>query len=381
MTLPIFIFCFFAQQLALSSAEPVHKCAYTESSIPIARAQEPIIIPGFEKCGTTELFHKMYSRGCFRMGSKKELKFLSRFCLRGLLERKVSHSKFFVHCKSAKKCNTLSDYLKCWSSEGHTIPLDGTPAYSHTILLGQNNVILSAAQVLKRLSPTSKSIWLIRNPVDRAISSFHFFMKRRKYPGCTLQAKIVQEKNFLKENSALVEAFLLNFSEHSEYKNKLVSSWALLRQKFRNSGEKKKDLCPAVPEILIGSIYLPMLAHWVEALDTAQHLVLSSESFFMQPEYIVSEVVEPFVFEDKKKLDGYTKVSVEDKYDHEIRNKGKYEQSLIDNNLRCMLHCVFAPYNAALINWLEIAQKKEKIMLYPQVSNFAWLAPMQCSCG
>lgn len=31
----------------------------------------PVLIPGFEKCGTTELFHILNSTGCFKTGKKE----------------------------------------------------------------------------------------------------------------------------------------------------------------------------------------------------------------------------------------------------------------------------------------------------------------------
>jgi len=374
--------CLLCVQFALSSAKTVLECGYLKKSIPLIGTQ-PVIVPGFEKCGTSELFHTMYIRGCFVMGVKKELKFLNRFCVRRSLERKTSHSNFFEYCKKVKKCDNLADFLKCWPSKGNGIPLDGTPAYSHTILLGQNNIIISAAQELKRLSPHSKSIWLLRNPVERAISAFYFFMKTRKYANCTLEAKIRQEKNFLRENSALIEAFSMNSSLHALYKEKdFVADWALLRRKFRNADSNTKNkLCPAIPEILIGSIYLPMLAHWVETMNSASHLILSSETFFMQPDQIVSEVVEPFVFEDEQQMRKIVKLRNTDLYDHEIKNKGNYERKSIDNDERCTLHCFFSPFNEALMNWFKIVQNTKKIMFYPKLNGFTWSAPHRCSCA
>lgn len=339
----------------------------------------PVLIPGFEKCGTTELFHILNSSGCFKTGKKKELKFLNRFCVseRTRVKKKLK-STHYRHCPNVTKCSQLSDYLHCWPNDPVAPPLDGTPAYSHTILLHQNKLV-SAATELQYLTSSSSSIWLLRNPVERTISSYYFFRVRNHYVKCTLERKVQQEIEFLQGNRFLTQLFLKPPEEITP-KN-MTLAWARLRRNFREFGYKKySKYCPATPEIIIGSFYLPMLVHWVSSLKGARHMFLCSESFFSDPEYIAAEYIEPFVFQSKK-IPNFKQIENNIiSFKPDLSNKGKYNRDE-GNEIKCILKCFFAPFTANLFKWLIFLQTYGNVEVYPSTSAFGWSSARICNCN
>lgn len=356
----------------------LNACSYLSKNVN-GTSNTPVIIPGFEKSGTTDLFHLLNSTGCFNTGKKKELKFLSRFCVPMRMQvRKKTKPPYFRYCPGVKKCSQLSDYLQCWSNASVALPLDGTPAYSHTILLHQNKLV-SAATELQYLSPSSKSIWLLRNPVERTVSSYYFYRVGTKNAECTLERKVRQEMEFLRGNRFLT-LLLLNTPEDITAK-KMVLAWARLRRNFRKFGYRKySKYCPATPEIVIGSLYLPMLVHWVSTLKLARHMILSSEFFFAEPEHIVAKYIEPFVFQSKKLAD-YKNIE-KNIVSMKPANRGKYDRN-VDKEIKCILQCFFSPFIANLSAWLLFLQNFDNVQVYPAVDEFefGWNTAQKCGCA
>jgi len=374
--LPLLVLLSWLQPCKFESVPEIQLCPYLNGSID-SLSHNPVIIPGFEKCGTTELFSILNISGCFNVAHKKELKFLNRFCVpkRVVSGKKIEISKF-KYCPAVRDCMQLSDYLQCWPGALAAPPLDGTPAYSHTILLKQKKLV-SAAKELNYLSPLSKSIWLLRNPVERTISSYHFFRVGDRYEKCTLVNKINQEITFLKENDWLTKLFLNSPSDVSE--DKMALAWARLRSKFRKFGYRSSSAkCPATPEIVIGSLYLPMLVHWVSTIKFAQHMILSSDYFFANSAFVVSEYILPFIFESKevRKLQSLEKKALESHV--RFSNRGNYVSK--NNDANCLLACFYSPFTVNLRRWIEFYEKKRRIVVHPATDVFHWDIDQSCHC-
>jgi len=361
--------------LGVGSTYGLNVCPYLNKSIS-STSNAPVLIPGFEKSGTTELFNVLNSSGCFNTGIKKELKFLNRFCVpqRMKLSKKTTFS-YFRHCPKVKECSKHSDYLKCWPDASVAPPLDGTPAYSHTILL-KHNKLVSAATELQYLSPSSSSIWLLRNPVERTVSSYYFFTNRNGNLKCTLERKVQQEIEYLQGNHFLTQVLLKPPKETTA--KSMAIAWARLRKNFRSYGYKKySKYCPATPEIIIGSLYLPMIAHWVSSLNRGRHMFLSSEFFFTDPKYIAAGYVVPFVFQSEKTATFLITESTNTK--PSISNNGKYNHNEKDE-INCVLHCFFSPFSANLFLWLAFLQGLGNVEVFPSISEFGWNTARVCNC-
>ena len=225
-------------------------------------------IIGAPKCGTTFLYHLLAEHPLVRPAAFKELHYFD------LLHEKGE--QWYRHCFSSPR---HKDGQK-------TITGEATPGYlAHP----------DAPERMAAIAPQVRLIALLRNPVDRVYSGYHFFRSR--------QGRVTNE-----------------FDEHAR---------AALEDPLRS-------------KMLSQGIYVDQLAAWSKVFAREQMLVLKSETFFEDPRHTLSAVLkflnlpawEPDASELGRK-----------------RNKGPYEGGMAGETRR-RLEEYYEPHNQRLYDYL-----------------------------
>lgn len=225
-------------------------------------------IIGAPKCGTTFLYHLLAEHPLVRPAAFKELHYFD-----------------LLHDKGEQW------YRRCFPSPRHkdgqkTITGEATPGYlDHP----------DAPERMAAVAPQVRLIALLRNPVDRAYSGYHFFRSR--------QGRVTNE-----------------FDKHAR---------AALEDPLRS-------------RMLSRGIYVDQLAAWSKVFAREQMLVLKSEEFFEDPRRTLDVVLnfldlpawEPEASELGQK-----------------RNKGPYEGGM-EGETRRRLEEYYEPHNQRLYDYL-----------------------------
>ncbi|MEL6580532.1 MAG: sulfotransferase domain-containing protein, partial [Cyanobacteria bacterium J06621_12] len=158
-------------------------------------------------------------------------------------------------------------------------------------------------QRIKDTFPQTKIIFLLRNPVDRAIS-WHYHKLNSGLTQLDLATAISTE---IERLATVTEAEIINTGFHN-------------------------------PDNIISSLYLYKIKPWIEVLGREQFLILKSEDFYRDP---AQEMEQVFKFLDLPScaLTNYPKV-----------NAGSYQSTEV--NIRKTLQEYFAPYNQRLEEYL-----------------------------
>ena len=123
-----------------------------------------------------------------------------------------------------------------------------------------------------------------------------------------------------------------------------------------------------------------MLVHWVSSLKLARHMFLRSDFFFANPEYIVAEYIEPFVFQSDK-IANFQEIGENIIFmKPAVSNSGKYDRDG-DYEIKCVLQCFFAPFTANLLEWLVFLQSFGNVDIYPDTGKFGWNVSQKCDCS
>lgn len=232
------------------------------------------IVIGVIKGGTSSLHAYLGKHPQILLPQKKELQFFSKNFDRGI-------NWYLAHFPS------ITDYPDFCTGEA-------SPGY------------FSASDVEKRIFqffPDVKLILLLRNPVDRAISSFY-------------QKKKVGKINGKKTFTELVTTELQKFEHFTE--SELASRG--------NSG------------CVLGGLYIYQLQRWMNLFPKEQLLILQSEYFFNDPAKVMTEVFD------------FLNLPQHQCSDYRSFNAGCY--SPMSNELRHTLREFFRPHNQRLEKYL-----------------------------
>lgn len=241
------------------------------------------IICGLPKCGTTSIYGYLTSHPQVLTAVEKEINFFSHFFHRGL-------DYYYAHFPAIVNNNYLTG--------------EATPSY----------FFWANPQQIFQLFPNIKLIFLFRNPVDRAISSFYLFNRLgiRQFS---------LEKTF-------------NFSIETLKKRPEFNLLSVPNKKFcTNSLLEKISLIHTIP-----SVYIYFMKKWMNVFPKEQLLILKSEDFYSNPSATMKQV-HRFL-----NLPNYQLA--------EYRNYNPGSYYLISDKLRQQLVEFFHPYNQELEEYL-----------------------------
>eukprot|EP01041_Mallomonas_annulata_P009503 gene9503-19742_t len=130
-----------------------------------------ILIPGISKAGTTDVhFQLIEIFDSIISGQKKEI---------GMLNRKNIETSILEYSKMLKhSCANKSEDMKICSAKSNVLTIDATPYYLHSS---------AAALNLKKISPNTKVIILLRPPIERTESLYnHWRIQEQRNLSVTL---------------------------------------------------------------------------------------------------------------------------------------------------------------------------------------------------
>ncbi len=250
--------------------------------------QPKFMIPGFSKCGTTSLYSYVSNHPQVLPAVAKELHFFNSFF-------KQDIDYYLAHFPQI-------------SNSKNYITGEATPIYINSYKI---------AQKIFALLPKMKFIILLRNPADRAISSY-YQRCRLRYVDYTYTQLIQVTKNCLNKTidkiPSLINQWLDWLSDDSQ-------SFARKKyQKFTNY--------ILLPDLL-ESLYIYYLKEWMNIFPREQFLIIKSENLFENPSATMKQV--------------YNFLDLQDNYIPEFRNLNPGSYSPIPDNLRHQLVDFFRP--------------------------------------
>jgi tetratricopeptide (TPR) repeat protein len=234
------------------------------------------IIIGATKCGTTSLFNYLNNCSQILLPNKKELNFFNCFFYLG-----------------------IEWYLPQFASitdEDEFLTGEASPNYFHTP---------ESMWRIKKVFPKIKLIVLLRNPVERTISSY-YQQRRSGIAQKPLELLISQEMEYLKK---LTSTQVANISDSNAYN-------------------------------ILGSLYVYKIQKWIECFSREQILIIKSEDFYNNTSHSMSQVFN-FIGIPDCPLEHYP-----------VGNSGSYPP--INSKIRNILADYFALYNRKLEEFLGI---------------------------
>jgi sulfotransferase family protein len=257
---------------------------------PLTGALPDFLVIGAGKGGTTFLYHLLTQHPLVKPAASKEIHFFDNRFGQGV--------EWYRQNFPAPR-----------HKEGRTtVTGEATPFMFWPLVPGR------VAEVV----PRARLIALLRNPVDRAYSSYQQMVRRE---GTTLTFEEVVGK----EKTLLLEASQLDGHRREEY--------------FAAADEASS--LGFTGNCISKGLYVDQLKRWAEHFDDEQMLVLKSEDFFARPQEVLRQVFaflglpewepDPSVFERK-------------------RNSRRYEK--MDPQTRRSLEEYFAPHNRRLYEYL-----------------------------
>lgn len=241
------------------------------------------IICGLPKCGTTSIYGYLTSHPQVMTAVDKEINFFSHFFHRGL-------DYYYAHFPAIQDNNYLTG--------------EATPSY----------LFWANPEQIFQLFPNIKLICLLRNPVDRAISSFYLF--RRLGIG---QNSLEQTFEFSIEHlKKRPELYLLSVQNKKFSKDSLLEQISLLNT--------------------IPSLYIYFIKKWMNVFPKEQLLILKSEDFYGNPPATMKQV--------------HHFLNLPDHQLTEYRNYNPGSYHSVPDALRCQLAEFFQPYNRELEDYL-----------------------------
>jgi tetratricopeptide (TPR) repeat protein len=230
------------------------------------------IIIGTQKGGTTSLYRYLEQHPQIFPAIRKEIYFWNYHYHRGL-DWYLSH-------------------FPCFSTEQHYLTGEASPNY------------LEDKQTPERLFqvfPQMKFIVLLRNPVDRAVSQYHHWIRLNR------------------EQQSLETAFQLELE-------------------WLTCGLKQQQIDPRywteTSRYLWRGCYILFLRRWMKVFPPEQFLILRSEDFYHSPELTLNKVFE------------FLNLPQSSEIDFKPYNQGFYQP--ISEEIRHQLHQFFTPYNQKL---------------------------------
>lgn len=243
------------------------------------KGRPDFLIPGFMKCGTTSLYQYLTAHPQVLPSVDKELYFFTNFFEYG--------TDFYQAHFPA-----ILDKTKCLTGEASAI-------YLHHP---------SIAKKVFSLFPDIKLIVLLRNPIERTISSY------------SLYHKSVSEQN---KRELAISACIEQIQQVGDNSVDLFSIEALSSSNMIH---------------LLYSLYIYHLKEWLSVFPRDQFLILKSEDLFGNPSATMNQVYD-FLGLPYNQLRFY-------------RNSNVGSYSPISDNLRSQLKEFYRPYNQQLEEYL-----------------------------
>ncbi|MEJ6485418.1 sulfotransferase [Nostoc punctiforme UO1] len=241
------------------------------------------IICGLPKCGTTSIYGYLTSHPHVLTAVEKEINFFSHFFDRGL-------DYYYTHFLATANNNYLTG--------------EATPSY----------FFWANPQQIFQLFPNIKLIFLFRNPVDRAISSFYLLHRLG-----------------IGQNS-LDKTF--NLSIQTLEKRPDFDWLSVQKQKFSTDSLLEEiSLMHTIP-----SVYIFFIKKWMNVFPKEHLLILKSEDFYSNPSATMKQV--------------HRFLNLPDYQLTEYRNYNPGSYSLMSDKLRQQLVEFFYPYNQQLEEYL-----------------------------
>jgi hypothetical protein len=231
------------------------------------------VVIGGKKCGTTFLYHLLTQHPLVEPAASKELHFFDIVFDEGI--------EWYRRCFPQPT----------WEDGRRTITGEGTPYMAHRL----------APERMAQVIPQVRLIALLRNPVDRAYSDYHYVARRGG-----------------RETRTFEEAIGLD-------------------EEATGAGQER--LLDDDSEYLSRGVYVDQLLRWSRFFSREQMLVLKSEDFFERPKETLKGVLD------------FLGVPEWEPEALEVRQKGRYEQKM-DPATRRRLEEYFEPHNKRLYDYL-----------------------------
>lgn len=246
------------------------------------RSLPQVIIPGVQKGGTTSLFHFLAQHPSFGNQKYKEIHFFNRSYGRGLNYYKAAFPLGINKSSINKK-----------------LFIDASPDYFDNP---------SVPKKVRKYLPDVKLVFLLRNPIDRAYSHFQMI------------------KSLGYEDSTFEQAIYMEDERLSSIMSKI------------NSDDNYYNIYEAYYNYLSKGYYAIHLNRWLKYFSKSQMLVIESEDFFKNPQYVYKEVTD-FLGIESHKLD-------------DVSPKNTRSYSNIDPLLRSKLQKHYKVHNESLYKLL-----------------------------
>ena len=280
------------QQLSKSSPQLV-KSAWDTSQ----KRQPDFLVIGLFKCGTTSFYSYLTAHPQILPAVTKELRYFSQSSIEDI-DYYLSHFPA-ISDKNYLTGETTPDYLAC-------------PTIAKQIL---------------NWFPNIKLVVLLRNPVDRTVSSFYHGNRfAYKYFKKSLKDIYSIDMNIVQERVAqLPESMRMGKSERIDY-------WMSMREIYLD------NLDFEISGHITSSLYIYYLREWFKVFPKEQFLIIKSEDLFINPAATMKQAYDFLGLPDHT-LPKYPN-----------RNPNKYPP--ISPNLRQQLTEFFQPYNQELEEYL-----------------------------
>ena len=246
---------------------------------------------GAQKCGTSALYDYLVQHSCIHPCTTKEPRFFDKYYSRGL--------NWYKSCfpyAIQKKIETKLFHRKFLTGEA-------TERYFEHPHVPER---------IKRVTPNSKFIVLLRNPITRAYSHYNMRYESKK-EDLSFEQAINHEKERTK----------------GEFEKMLKDENYYSKEYFHHS-------------YLDRGIYVEKLKRWMKVFPKEQFLILKSEEFFKDPNTTYNQVLK-FLGLPKWQLHEYKKIGA-----------GVYKRPAIEPKLKQQLVEFFKSYNEDLYKFLGI---------------------------
>ena len=247
----------------------------------IEYALPDFVIVGVMKCGTTSLFNHLISHPCIAEPLVKGVKYYNKSFDRG-------EGWYRAHFPAQADLDELR------AVQGIAMTGESSPDYLPNP---------DAAKRLKALTPDAKLILLLRDPVTRAFSHYHY-RKVRGRESLSFEQAVENNLNSLKKEQQGVELL----RDHANYTSYLGRG-----------------------------LYMPQLRHWFEEFPKEQFLVVSSEDFSTDAQSVYADVTE------------FLNLPAHSLINTNKHNTGKYKK--MANSTRQDLIDYFRPHNQELFKF------------------------------